>query len=49
LMDLFRELNENHQVTFMIATHDERVMRRAKRLIKMQDGRIMDDVEQVPA
>jgi putative ABC transport system ATP-binding protein len=48
LMDLFQELNENHQVTFMIATHDERVMRYAKRLIKMQDGRVIDDTVQVP-
>ena len=43
LMELFRELNDNHAVTFMIATHDERVMRYAKRLIKMQDGRVIED------
>jgi len=49
LMELFCELNQNHGVTFMIATHDERVMRYAKRLIKMQDGKIIDDREQVPA
>jgi putative ABC transport system ATP-binding protein len=49
LMELFRELNENHDVTFLISTHDERVMRYARRLIKMQDGQIIDDAEQVPA
>jgi putative ABC transport system ATP-binding protein len=49
LMELFRELNDTHGVTFMIATHDERVMRYAKRLIKMQDGRIIEDKGQVPA
>jgi putative ABC transport system ATP-binding protein len=48
LMELFRELNEHHGVTFMISTHDERVMRYAGRLIKMQDGRVIDDVKQVP-
>lgn len=48
LMELFRELNENHLVTFLIATHDERVMRYAKRLIKMQDGRVIEDIEQDP-
>ena len=48
LMELFRELNENHLVTFLIATHDERVMRYAKRLIKMQDGRVIEDQEQDP-
>lgn len=49
LMELFCELNQNHGVTFMIATHDERVMRYAKRLIKMQDGKIIEDREQVPS
>ena len=49
LMELFRELNETHSVTFLISTHDERVMRYAKRLVKMQDGRIIEDETQVPA
>jgi len=48
LMELFCELNENHLVTFLIATHDERVMRYARRLIKMQDGRVIEDIEQDP-
>lgn len=43
LMELFRELNDNHGVTFLISTHDERVMRYANRLIRMQDGRIIAD------
>jgi putative ABC transport system ATP-binding protein len=43
LMELFRELNNNHGVTFLISTHDERVMRYANRLIRMQDGRIIAD------
>lgn len=43
LMELFRELNENHAVTFIISTHDERVMRYARRLIGMQDGRVISD------
>ncbi len=46
LMELFRDLNEHHGVTFLISTHDERVMRYAKRLIRMQDGRIIADEEQ---
>ena len=48
LMDLFSALNQTHQVTFLIATHDQRVMRRAKRLIKMQDGQVIEDQEQAP-
>ena len=45
-MELFVEINENHNTTFIIATHDQRVMAYAKRLIKMLDGRIVDDIEQ---
>ena len=43
LMGLFQELNENHSITFIISTHDKRVMGYAKRLIKMRDGKIIGD------
>jgi len=46
LMDLFVELNQHHNITFVIATHDVRVMKYAKRLIKMQDGKIISDETQ---
>jgi len=46
LMKLFTELNEHHNTTFVIATHDQRVMGYAKRLVRMLDGRIVDVVEQ---
>jgi putative ABC transport system ATP-binding protein len=46
LMELFRHLNEHHATTFVIATHDKRVMSYAKRLIRMLDGRIVDDIDQ---
>jgi len=46
LMGLFSELNENHKITFVIATHDKRVMSYARRLIKMQDGKIISDEAQ---
>jgi putative ABC transport system ATP-binding protein len=46
LMELFRELNQHHGVTFLIATHDERVMRYARRLIRMRDGKIISDEQQ---
>ena len=49
LMELFRELNTHHGVTFLISTHDERVMRYARRLIRMQDGRIIGDEPQAGA
>jgi putative ABC transport system ATP-binding protein len=46
LMELFTQLNEHHNTTFVIATHDQRVMAYARRLIRMLDGRIVDDIDQ---
>jgi putative ABC transport system ATP-binding protein len=46
LMTLFTELNEHHHTTFIIATHDQRVMGYAKRLVRMLDGRIVEDIAQ---
>ena len=46
LMDLFVELNQHHNITFVIATHDVRIMKYAKRLIKMEDGKIISDEKQ---
>ena len=46
LMALFTELNQHHNTTFVIATHDQRVMGYAKRLIRMLDGRIVEDIQQ---
>jgi len=45
-MGLFASLNENHGITFVIATHDKRVMAYARRLVKMQDGKIISDETQ---
>ncbi len=49
LMELFVELNQKHDITFVIATHDERVMSYAKRLIRMRDGQIVGDEERDPS
>ena len=49
LMELFVELNTRHETTFVIATHDQRVMEYARRLIRMLDGRIVDDIRQEAA
>jgi len=46
LMELFLELNERHGSTFIIASHDQRVMSYAKRLIRMLDGQIVEDIDQ---
>jgi putative ABC transport system ATP-binding protein len=43
LMSHFRELNRVHKVTFLIATHDQRVLEWADRRIYMEDGRVIRD------
>ncbi len=43
LMTLFTELNQHHNTTFIMATHDERVMAYARRRVHMLDGRIVED------
>jgi len=46
LMSLFVDLNVNRGITFVIATHDARVMGYARRLISMRDGLIISDESQ---
>jgi putative ABC transport system ATP-binding protein len=43
LMELFAELNAHHKTTFIIATHDQRVMGYTRRVIRILDGRIVAD------
>jgi putative ABC transport system ATP-binding protein len=40
LLELMHQINMNMGVTFVFATHDPRVMDRAKTLIRLQDGKI---------
>ena len=42
LMDLMRRLNETKGVTFVFSTHDAMVMERARRLVRLKDGRIVN-------
>lgn len=42
LLDLMRELNEKKGITFVFSTHDPMVMQRARRIIRLHDGRIVD-------
>ncbi|MGB5179120.1 MAG: ABC transporter ATP-binding protein [Gammaproteobacteria bacterium] len=46
LMQQMRELNARIGTTFVISTHDKMVMSFAKRLIKLHDGKIVDDIQQ---
>ena len=43
LMDLFGSLNESRGMTFVIATHDRRVMGYTRRQVRLLDGKIVGD------
>ena len=43
LLDLMQELNEQKGLTFVFASHDSQVIERAKRLIVIRDGTIVED------
>lgn len=42
LMELMRQLNETHGMTFLIASHDPAVLDAGKALLHMEDGRIVE-------
>jgi putative ABC transport system ATP-binding protein len=46
LLDLMLKMNETEGTTFIFSTHDDRVMKRAKRLVKLDDGKVMNDEAQ---
>jgi len=43
LLDMMEELNRELGTTFVFATHDPRVMERARRLVRLVDGAIASD------
>lgn len=43
LLDMMRELNERTGMTFVFSTHDEMIMKRARRVITIKDGKIAGD------
>lgn len=43
LLDTMLNLNEKENTTFLFSTHDPKVMKRAKRIISLEDGKIIND------
>jgi putative ABC transport system ATP-binding protein len=43
ILDLMRRMNEERAVAFLFATHDPRVVERARRIVSLTDGRIAED------
>ena len=46
LLDIMLRLNEEENTTFIFSTHDSRVIRRARRVVTLEDGRIKKDIIQ---
>ncbi len=42
LLDIMEEMCEKKKTTFLFSTHDNRVMERARRLIRLRDGQVVD-------
>ena len=43
LLDIMLKLNQEENMTFIFSTHDQRVINRAKRVITLEDGKIVAD------
>ena len=44
LLEMMAEMNERRQVTFIFSTHDRQVMEFARRLVRIKDGRVDEDL-----
>jgi putative ABC transport system ATP-binding protein len=43
LLDIMHRLNKEENMTFIFSTHDQRVIDRAKRVITLEDGKVLSD------
>jgi len=43
LLDLMQDLNKEYGITFVFSTHDSKVIRRARRVVTLEDGVITSD------
>jgi putative ABC transport system ATP-binding protein len=48
LLDIMEKLNREEEMTFIFSTHDSRVVKRARRVITLEDGRIISDERREP-
>jgi putative ABC transport system ATP-binding protein len=46
LLDIMENLNREEQVTFIFSTHDNRVVKKAHRVITIEDGQVRSDQNQ---
>ncbi len=43
LLDIMEELNREERITFIFSTHDQRVIKKARRVITIEDGKVIND------
>lgn len=43
LLDIMEKLNREENITFVFSTHDQRVIDRARRVITLEDGKVVSD------
>lgn len=43
LLDIMEKLNIDNKTTFIFSSHDPRVVKRARRVIRLRDGRVVSD------
>jgi len=46
LLNIMLKLNEEEHITFIFSTHDPRVIKRARRVITLEDGKVVSDIKQ---
>lgn len=44
LLDIMEKLNREENMTFIFSTHDQRVMNKARRVITIEDGKVVSDI-----
>lgn len=45
LLDIMEQLNKEEKITFIFSTHDQRVVNKARRVITIEDGKIISDIK----
>ncbi|MBT3559756.1 MAG: ABC transporter ATP-binding protein [Flavobacteriaceae bacterium] len=45
LLDIMSRLNKQENITFVFSTHDQRVIDRARRVVTLEDGKIIKDIK----
>jgi putative ABC transport system ATP-binding protein len=43
LLDIMEKLNKEENITFIFSTHDPRVVKKARRVVTLEDGKVISD------